>query len=141
VNIDFANLRYQHELHKEGTKETMLTIVRNCHFIMGNEVQELEKKLEEFTSTKYTVSCSSRIDVILLVMMVFDIKLGDEVITTPFTFIATVETIAFLGATSIFVDIDEKIYNIDLRKIEENIISKTKVIIPVSLYRELYLND
>ena len=134
MKIDFANLQYQHELYKEEIENAILQVARNCNFIMGNEVSELESSLEEFTSAKYAVSCSNGTDALLLAMMALDIKPGDEVITTPFTFIATAETIAFLGATPVFVDIDEKTYNIDPSKIEEKITSKTKAIIPVSLY-------
>lgn len=134
TNIDFANLQYQHELYKEEIEEAILKVARNCNFIMGNEVQELEKSLEEFTGAKYAISCSSGTDALLLAMMALDIKPGDEVITTPFTFVATAETIAFLGATPVFVDIDEKTYNIDVSKIEAAITPKTKAIIPVSLY-------
>ncbi|WP_323594861.1 DegT/DnrJ/EryC1/StrS family aminotransferase [Aliarcobacter butzleri] len=134
MKIDFANLQYQHELYKDEIENAILKVARNCNFIMGNEVTELEKSLEEFTGSKYAISCSNGTDALLLAMMALDIKPGDEVITTPFTFIATAETIAFLGATPIFVDIDEKTYNIDASKIEEKITSKTKAIIPVSLY-------
>lgn len=134
MKIDFANLQYQHELYKDEIEEAILKVARNCNFIMGNEVQELEKSLEEFTGAAYAVTCSNGTDALLLAMMALDIKPGDEVITTPFTFIATAETIAFLGATPVFVDIDEKTYNIDPSKIEEKITSKTKAIIPVSLY-------
>jgi len=134
MKIDFANLQYQHELYKDEIEEALLKVARNCNFIMGNEVQELEKNLEEFTGAKYAVSCSNGTDALLLAMMALDIKPGDEVITTPFTFIATAETIAFLGAIPVFVDIDEKTYNIDPNKIEAAITDKTKAIIPVSLY-------
>lgn len=134
MNIDFANLQYQHNLYKDEIESAILKVARNCNFIMGNEVQELEKSLEDFTSAKYAVSCSNGTDALLLAMMALDIKPGDEVITTPFTFIATAETIAFLGATPVFVDIDNKTYNIDPNKIEEKITSRTKAIIPVSLY-------
>ena len=134
MKIDFANLQYQHELYKNEIEEAILKVARNCNFIMGNEVQELEKSLQNFTGAKYAVSCSNGTDALLLAMMALDIKPGDEVITTPFTFIATAETIAFLGATPVFVDIDEKTYNINPDLIEEKITSKTKAIIPVSLY-------
>ena len=134
MKIDFANLQYQHELYKNEIEEAILKVARNCNFIMGNEVQELEKSLEEFTGAKYAISCSNGTDALLLAMMALDIKPNDEVITTPFTFIATAETIAFLGAIPVFVDIDEKTYNINPDLIEEKITSKTKAIIPVSLY-------
>ena len=134
MKIDFANLQYQHELYKNEIEDAILKVARNCNFIMGDEVQELEISLEKFTGTRYAVSCSNGTDALLLAMIALDIKPGDEVITTSFTFIATAETIAFLGATPVFVDIDEKTYNIDPSKIEAAITSKTKAIIPVSLY-------
>ena len=134
MKIDFANLQYQHTLYQQEIEEALLKVARNCDFIMGDEVQELEKQLENFTGTRYAITCSSGTDALLLAMMALDIKEGDEVITTPFTFIATAETIAFLGAKPVFVDIDKKTYNIDPSKIEEKITPKTKAIIPVSLY-------
>ena len=134
MKIDFANLQYQHELYKDEIESAILKVARNCNFIMGNEVQELEKSLESFTGAKYAVSCSNGTDALLLAMMALDIKPGDEIITTPFTFIATAETIAFLGAIPVFVDIEQNSYNLDPTKIEEKITLKTKAIIPVSLY-------
>ena len=134
MKIDFANLQYQHELYKEEIENSILQVARNCNFIMGDEVQKLEKSLEEFTGVKHAISCSNGTDALLLAMMALDIKPEDEIITTPFTFIATAETIAFLGAVPVFVDIDEKTYNIDPSKIEAAITPKTKAIIPVSLY-------
>jgi UDP-2-acetamido-2-deoxy-ribo-hexuluronate aminotransferase len=134
MKIDFANLQYQHTLYQEEIEAAILKVARNCNFIMGEEVAELERGLEAFTGAKHAISCSSGTDALLLAMMALDIKPGDEIITTPFTFIATAETIAFLGATPVFVDIDSITYNIDATKIEEAITDKTKAIIPVSLY-------
>lgn len=134
TNIDFANLQYQHNLYKDEIENAILKVARNCNFIMGEEVSRLEENLQEFTGTNHAITCSSGTDALLLALMALDIKPGDEIITTPFTFIATAETIAFLGATPVFVDIDEKTYNIDPNKIEEKITSKTKGIVPVSLY-------
>jgi UDP-2-acetamido-2-deoxy-ribo-hexuluronate aminotransferase len=101
---------------------------------MGNEVKALEENLQSFTGAKHAITCSSGTDALLLAMMALDIEPNDEIITTPFTFIATAETIAFLKAKPIFVDIDEKTYNIDASKIEAQITPKTKAIMPVSLY-------
>jgi UDP-2-acetamido-2-deoxy-ribo-hexuluronate aminotransferase len=134
MKIDFANLQYQHNLYKEEIENALLKVARNCNFIMGNEVGELEKSLEKFTNAKYAITCSSGTDALLLSMIALDIQPGDEIITTPFTFIATAETIALMGVKPVFVDIDEKTYNIDATKIEEQITSKTKAIMPVSLY-------
>lgn len=134
MQIDFANLKIQHNLYKEEIEEAILKVARDCNFIMGTQIDELERNLEKFTGSKYAISCSSGTDALLLAMMALDIQPDDEIITTPFTFFATAETIAFLKAKPVFVDIDEKTYNIDPKKIEEKITSKTKAIIPVSLY-------
>lgn len=134
MTIDFANLQHQHNLYKVEIEEAVLKVARNCNFIMGEEVAQLEKALENFSGSRHAITCSSGTDALLLALMALEIGAGDEVITTPFTFIATAEMIALLGAIPVFVDIDELTYNIDANKIEAAITSKTKAIIPVSLY-------
>jgi erythromycin biosynthesis sensory transduction protein eryC1 len=134
MNIDFANLVYQHELYKDEIEKAILKVARNCNFIMGTEIFDFETELEKYIDVKYAISCSSGTDAILMALMAIDIKPGDEVITTPFTFVATSEMIALLGAKPVFVDIDEKTYNISASKIEAAITPKTKAILPVSLY-------
>ena len=134
MQIDFANLQYQYQLYKEEIDQAIHKVLDRSNYIMGEEVQELEENLQVFTGAKHAISCSSGTDALLLAMMALDIKPGDEIITTPFTFIATAETMAFLGATPVFVDIDEKTYNIDVSQIEAKITDKTKAIMPVSLY-------
>jgi len=134
MKIDFANLQYQYQLYKDEIDEAIHNVLDKSNYIMGEEVNELEENLQDFSGAKYAITCSSGTDALLLAMMALDIKPGDEIITTPFTFIATAETIAFLGAKPVFVDIDEKTYNINSIKIEKKITSKTKAIMPVSLY-------
>ena len=134
MHIDFAKLQYQYQLYKDDIDTAIHTVLDKSNYIMGNEVTDLESSLKAFTGTKNAITCSSGTDALLLAMMALDIKPNDEIITTPFTFIATAETIAFLGAKPVFVDIDEKTYNIDPTKIEEKITNKTKAIMPVSLY-------
>jgi len=134
MKIDFANLQYQYQLYKQEIDKAIQDVLDKSNYIMGSEVNDLEENLQAFTGVKHAITCSSGTDALLLAMMALDIKPDDEIITTPFTFIATAETIAFLGAKPVFVDIDEKTYNIDSSKIEEKITSKTKAIIPVSLY-------
>jgi len=134
MKIDFANLQYQYKLYKDEIDEAIHNVLDKSNYIMGNEVTELESSLEEFTGASHAITCSSGTDALLLAMMALDIKPGDEIITTPFTFIATAETIALMGAMPVFVDIDEKTYNIDPSQIEEAITDKTKAIMPVSLY-------
>lgn len=134
MKIDFANLQYQYQLYKTEIDEAIHAVLDKSNYIMGDEVDILEESLQSFTGAKYAITCSSGTDALLLAMMALGISAGDEIITTPFTFIATAETIAFLGAKPVFVDIDEKTYNIDPSKIEEKITAKTKAIMPVSLY-------
>jgi len=134
MKIDFANLGYQYKLYKEEIDTAMQDVLDRANYIMGDAVKELEENLQTFTGAKHAITCSSGTDALILAMMALDIKPGDEIITTPFTFIATAETIAFLGAVPVFVDIDEKTYNIDPNQIEAKITPKTKAIIPVSLY-------
>lgn len=137
MKVDFANLNLAYQEHKVLIDKSINKVIASSSFIMGEEVGILEQKLTDFTKTKHSISCSNGTDALLLAMMALDIKPGDEIITTPFTFIATAETIAFLGAKPVFVDIDEKTYNIDTTKIEEKITSKTKAIMPVSLYGQI----
>ena len=132
--IDFANLQYQYQRYKDEIDSAIHKVLDRSNYIMGEEVQQLEENLQHFTGARHALTCSSGTDALLLAMMALDIGPGDEVITTPFTFIATAETIALLGATPVFVDIDETTYNIDPAKIEAAITDKTKAIMPVSLY-------
>ena len=134
MQIDFAKLQYQYQLYKTEIDEAIHQVLDRSNYIMGNEVQALETNLQNFTKAKHAITCSSGTDALLLAMMALDIQPDDEIITTPFTFIATAETIAFLKAKPVFVDIDEKTYNMDPSKIEEKITKKTKAIMPVSLY-------
>ena len=134
MKIDFANLKHQYKLYKDEIDQSIHNVLDNTNYIMGEEVKNLEELLEKFTGAKYAITCSNGTDALLLAMMALDIKPGDEIITTPFTFIATAETIALMGAKPVFVDIDENTYNIDPSNIEDKITSKTKAIMPVSLY-------
>lgn len=134
MEIDFGKLQYQYQLYKEEIDKSIQNVLSKSNYIMGEEIEALEASLETFTGSKYAVSCSSGTDALLLAMMALDIKAGDEIITTPFSFISTAETIACMGAVPVFVDIDERTFNIDPLKIEQKITSKTKAIIPVSLY-------
>ena len=104
------------------------------HYILGPEVAELEAELAAYCGAKYCISCANGTDALQIALMALGVGHGDEVITPGFTYIATAETVALLGAKPIYVDIDEQTYNIDPAKIEAAITDKTKAIIPVSLY-------
>jgi len=132
--MQFIDLKTQYNLMKESINKRIQTVLDHGQYIMGPEVAELEKKLAEFTGSKHCIAVSSGTDALMVALMAYDIGPGDEVITTPFTFIATGEMIAILGAKPVFVDIDPKTYNINPELIEKAITKKTKAIMPVSLY-------
>jgi UDP-2-acetamido-2-deoxy-ribo-hexuluronate aminotransferase len=134
MNIDFANLQLQYQKYKAEIDTRLQQVLNKSNYILGEEVDELERSLEGFTGTKHAITCSSGTDALLLAMMAIDIQPGDEIITTPFTFIATAETIALMKAKPVFVDIEQDTFNIDVNLIEAAITDKTKAIIPVSLY-------
>jgi UDP-2-acetamido-2-deoxy-ribo-hexuluronate aminotransferase len=133
MKVQFANLKAQYEDYKPEIDTAIEGVLDSAHFIMGPQVAELEKQLSEFTGS-YAITCANGTDALQIAMLAMDIKPGDEVITTPFTFIATAEMIAAVGAIPVFVDVCESDFNIDVSKIEAAITAKTKAIIPVSLY-------
>lgn len=132
--IDFANLKLQYLKYKDEIDQNLQEVLNSTNFIMGRQVGELEKNLEKFSGAKYAVTCSSGTDALTLSMMAMDIQPGDEIITTPFSFISTAETISLLKAKPVFVDIEPDTFNIDAKKIESVITKKTKIILPVSLF-------
>lgn len=136
MKINFIDLQGQYKKYKKEIDKEIHEVLDTSMYI-GGKVGELEKNLAEFTGAKHAIACSSGTDALLLALMALDIKTGDEVITTPFTFIATAEMIAFVGATPVFVDIDEKTFNIDVSQIEAKITDKTKAIMPVSLFGQI----
>ena len=134
LSIPFIDLATQQERIKPDLDRRIQAVLKHGQYIMGPEVRELEEKLANYVGVKHCITASSGTDTLLIALMALGIGPGDEVITSPFTFIATGEMIALTGANPVFVDIDPKTYNIDPAKIEAAITSKTKAIMPVSLY-------
>lgn len=132
--IPFIDLRTQYRALEQNIKTRIDKVLEHGQYIMGPEVAELEERLAAYVGVKHCISASSGTDTLLIAMMGLGIGPGDEVITTPFTFIATGEMIALLGAKPVFVDIDSRTYNIDPTMIEAAITEKTRAIMPVSLY-------
>ena len=132
--IPFVDMAAQQASIKDELDKRIADVLASGKFILGPEVKELEEKLADYVGTKYCITCASGTDALQIALMALNIGAGDEVITTAFTYIATGEVIAQVGATPVFVDIDPVTYNIDPSKIEEAITDKTKAIIPVSLY-------
>jgi dTDP-4-amino-4,6-dideoxygalactose transaminase len=134
MKVPLLDLSEQNQLLRPEIEAALGRVLDTNGFILGAEVAALEKELAEYCGTKYAIGCASGSDALLLALMAFDIKEGDEVITTPFSFFATVSAITRLGAKAVFVDIDPKTFNLDVSHIEAKITEKTKAIQPVHLY-------
>lgn len=132
--IPFIDLKAQQDRIREDLNRRIQQVLEHGQYIMGPEVKELEDKLAAYVGVKHCVGVSNGTEALFIAMMALGIQPGDEVITTPFTFIATAEMIALLHAKPVFVDIDPRTYNIDPAKIEAAITDKTRAIMPVSLY-------
>ncbi|MDO4636155.1 MAG: DegT/DnrJ/EryC1/StrS family aminotransferase [Lautropia sp.] len=132
--MDFIDLKQQYQRLKPAIDARMQAVLDHGQFIMGPEVAELEKRLADYAGVKHAVGISDGTTALQVAMMALGIGRGDEVITTPFTFIATAETISLLGATPVFVDIDPLTCNLDPQQLEQAITPRTRAIIPVSLY-------
>jgi UDP-2-acetamido-2-deoxy-ribo-hexuluronate aminotransferase len=132
--LDFVDLKTQYAALKDRIAARMQAVLDHGQYIMGPEVKELEDKLAAYTGAKHCITVASGTEALLISLMAIDLKPGDEVITTPFTFAATAETIVLLGGVPVFVDIEPDTCNIDARLIEAKITPRTKAIMPVSLY-------
>jgi UDP-2-acetamido-2-deoxy-ribo-hexuluronate aminotransferase len=134
MNIPFIDLKSQYAALHSQIQSRINTVLEHGQYIMGPEVEELERRLEHLTGSKHCITVASGTEALLMSLMALGIKPGDEVITTPFTFVATAEMIVLLGAKPVFVDIEPDTCNIDASQIEARITDKTRAIMPVSLY-------
>jgi UDP-2-acetamido-2-deoxy-ribo-hexuluronate aminotransferase len=134
MSIPFIDLKTQYQALKPQIQARIDAVLEHGQYIMGPEVKELEDKLAAYTGAKHCITVASGTEALLMSLMALDIKPGDEIITTPFTFVATAEMIVLLGAKPVFVDVEPDTGNIDASLIEAKITPKTKAIMPVSLY-------
>src|SRR3954471_8664487 len=132
--MQFIDLKTQYRRIQSSVNSRIGAVLEHGQYILGSENQELERRLAEYVGVKHCIGASSGTDTLLIALMAYGIGAGDEVITSPFTFIATGEMIALAGAKPVFVDIDPRTYNIDPKLIEAAITPRTKAIMPVSLY-------
>ncbi|WP_350613029.1 DegT/DnrJ/EryC1/StrS aminotransferase family protein [Pseudomonas sp. HY7a-MNA-CIBAN-0227] len=132
--IEFIDLKIQQEKLKVEIDSAIQRVLAHGQYILGPEVNELETRLSEFVGVKYCITCANGTDALQIAQMALGIGPGDEVITPGFTYIATAETIALLGAKPIYVDVDPLTYNLDVSLLEAAITPRTKAIIPVSVY-------
>jgi UDP-2-acetamido-2-deoxy-ribo-hexuluronate aminotransferase len=134
MTIPFIDLKSQFNAIEPEIRKRIDTVLAHGQYIMGPEVKELEDRLSAYTGAKHCITVASGTEALLISLMALGIKPGDEIITTPFTFVATAEVIVLLGAKPVFVDVELDTCNIDVRLIESKITSRTKAIMPVSLY-------
>ncbi|MEQ8676823.1 MAG: DegT/DnrJ/EryC1/StrS family aminotransferase [Aggregatilineales bacterium] len=139
--IPLVDLKAQYETIKDEIDEAISQILGNTHFIGGEELTTFESAFANYQGTTHAIGCASGTAGIFLVLRALNIQPGDEIITTPHTFIATIEPIEEIGAIPVFVDIDPQTYNIDANLIEQAITPKTKAIMPVHLYGQMAQMD
>lgn len=132
--MQFIDLKAQYSRIQKEIDHRMRNVFEHGQFIMGPEVKELELRLANYVGVKHCITLSSGTDALMVALMALDIGEGDEVITSPFSFIATASMIKILGATPVFVDIDPRTHNIDPALIEQAITPRTRAILPVNLY-------
>jgi dTDP-4-amino-4,6-dideoxygalactose transaminase len=134
MKLHMVDVVGQYQRIKSEVDDAVRKVIDSGQFILGKEVGEFECQVAGYLGMKYAVGCASGTDALQVAMMALEIGPGDEVITSPFTFVATAETIALLGAKPVYVDIDPKTFNIDPWRVEAAITSRTKAIIPVHLF-------
>lgn len=132
--MEFIDLKSQYEASRDLIDGRIQGVLDHGQYIMGPEVGELEARLAEYSGARHCVTVASGTEALLIALMALGVKAGDEIVTTPFTFIATAEVIVLLGAVPVFVDIDPLTLNIAPGLIEEKITPRTRAIMPVSLY-------
>jgi len=132
--MQFVDLKAQYRELQKTIDERIRRVLEHGQYILGPEVRELEERLEAHAGARHCITVASGTEALLIALMALDVKPGDEVITTPFTFVATAEMIVLLGAKPVFVDVEEDTANIDASKIEAAITPRTRAILPVALY-------
>ena len=132
--MEFIDLAAQQQRIKSEIDANIQKVLTHGKYILGPEVAELEEKLAAYTGAKYCITCANGTDALQIALMALGVGPGDEVITPGFTYIATAETVALLGAKPVYVDVYENTYNLNVELLEAAITTKTKAIIPVSLY-------
>ena len=137
TNIPSFDLTRNYARVKEEINVAVLRVLETQHFILGPEVEALERGLSAYLEVKNAVGCASGTDALVLAMMALDLKPGDEVITTPFTFFATVSCITRCGGTPVFADVDPVTYNIKSEDILAKITPRTKAVLPVHLFGQM----
>jgi dTDP-4-amino-4,6-dideoxygalactose transaminase len=132
--VPLLDLQAQYETIRDEVRRAVDRVFDSQHFVLGAEVQALEEEIARYSQTKFAIGCASGSDALLLALMSCGVSAGDEVVTTPFSFFATAGAIARLGARPVFVDIEERTFNLNPDLIADVITERTKAIVPVHLY-------
>ncbi len=132
--MDFIDLKTQYSALRESINARIQRVLDHGQYVMGPEVKELEDRLAAWTGARHCIAVASGTEALLIALLALEVKQGDEVVTTPFTFAATAEMIALIGAKPVFVDVEEDTANIDVSRLEAAITPRTRAIMPVSLY-------
>jgi dTDP-4-amino-4,6-dideoxygalactose transaminase len=134
MNVPLLDLQAQYVSLRDGLLQAVERVMDSQRFVLGDEVRQLETAIADYCEAKHAIACASGSDALLLALMALDIKAGDEVITTPFSFFATAASVTRLGGRPVFVDIDPRTYNLDTSRVADAITSRTRAIMPVHLY-------
>ena len=137
MKVPLLDLQAQDAVVGKEVRAAMERVLQSQHFILGPEVEALEKEIAQYSQCKHGIGVSSGTDALLISLMAAGVGPGDEVVTTPFTFIATAMCVARLGAKAVFVDIEPKFFNIDVSRVEKAITSRTRAVLPVHLYGQM----
>ena len=133
-DIQMVDLKSQYHKIKSEIDSKVLEVIESSAYINGYAVKDFQEHLEKYLDVRNVIPCGNGTDALQVAMMALGLKPGDEVITSPFTFIATAEVVALLGLKPVFVDVEEGTFNLDVKKIEDAITAKTKAIVPVHLF-------
>ena len=132
--LQMVDLKSQYQRIKPQIDNAIQGVIDSCQFVKGAEVKTFEQELAQYLGVRHAIACGNGTDALQVALMALGLKPGDEVITTDFTFIATVEVIALLGLKPVLVDVDRATFNIDVEKVEKAITPRTKAIVPVHLF-------
>ena len=134
MKIPMVDLGIQYRELKSEIDAAISTVLETTQFILGPQGQLLEQEMSQYLGVRHAIGVASGTDALHLALRAAGLGAGDEIITTPFTFIATAEAIAYVGASPVFVDVDPRTFNIDVQQVKNAITTKTRAVLPVHLF-------